>query len=155
VVDGTHNHEPSTGPEQHANYRKLSDTERSQIADLTRAGVAPKFIVRYLQQRNPDTKVASKEVYNAKIKGRKERLQENTPIEALILELTADDGNWALKYGTDDGGHVNLLFYAHHTSIDLIQSYPDVILIDATYKVNIYNMPMIHFLGIVDSCHKF
>ncbi|MGA9509007.1 MAG: hypothetical protein WBV55_10340 [Candidatus Sulfotelmatobacter sp.] len=155
VVDGSHNHESSTGPEQHSKYRKPTETEHSQIADLTRAGVAPKFIVRYLQQRNPDTKVASKEVYNAKVKNRKERLQENTPIEALILELTADDENWALKYGTDDGGHVNLLFYAHHTSIELIQSYPDVILIDATYKVNIYNMPMIHFLGIAATGQTF
>jgi MULE transposase domain len=49
-----------------------------------------------------------------------------------------------LKYGTDDDGHSNL-FYAHHTSIE---SYPDVILIDATYRVNIYNMPMIHSLGV-------
>jgi hypothetical protein len=47
-----------------------------------------------------------------------QRLQENTQIEALILELMADDNLQELG-GTDDDGHVNLLFYAHHTSIDL------------------------------------
>ena len=52
-----------------------------------------------------------------------------------------------VTYSTGSDGHVNF-FFANALSIDLIQSYPDVILIDATYRTNRYNMPLLHFLGV-------
>ena len=52
-----------------------------------------------------------------------------------------------VTYSTGSDGHVNF-FFANALSIDLIQSYPDVILIDATYRTNRFNMPLLHLPSV-------
>jgi hypothetical protein len=37
----------------------------------------------------------------------KQRLQEYTPIEALVNEIAQDEEHWGCRYSTDSGGHVN------------------------------------------------
>ncbi|KAI9922826.1 hypothetical protein PsorP6_001310 [Peronosclerospora sorghi] len=86
-----------------------------------------------------------RDVYNEVARIRKESLGSLSPIEALIIELK--DDTWASHYTTDDEGHVNFLSFAPHEAIDLAQSFPDVLFIDATYRTNRYNMPFIHFLA--------
>ena len=78
---------------------------------------------------------------------RKERLGDLTPIEALVMELTNDE-HWALQYSTDDEGHVDFIFLAPSEAIDIARSSPEIILIDATYRTNRYNMPLIHFMVV-------
>ena len=58
-----------------------------------------------------------------------QRLQENTQIEALILELMADDKNWAepMMAATLTSSSTPIIRQS------TLQSYPDVILLDATY----------------------
>jgi hypothetical protein len=46
-------------------------------------------------------------------------------------------------------GHVNFLFFAHDEAIDLARENPDVILIDATYRTNRYNIPLLPFTSMV------
>jgi hypothetical protein len=148
VFDGSHNHRAADGPEQHAQYRRPTEEQTKQIGELAKAGVAPRFIVNYLHQQNSDSYIASRDVYNTKAKLKKQRLQEYTPIEALVNEIAQDEERWCCRYSTGSDGHVNFFFFANALSIDLIQSYPDVILIDATYRTNRYNMPLLHFLGV-------
>jgi zinc finger SWIM domain-containing protein 3 len=47
------------------------------------------------------------------------------------------------------------LFFAHFNGIALANNYPEVLLIDATYKTNIYNMPLLHFAGITPTSKTF
>lgn len=147
IYHPTHNHEPSSNPSEHSQYRQPTAEEKTTIQSLHESGVAPRFIVSTLLERNLDTAVTTREVYNEIAKARKERLNGLTPIEALIMELTNDD-TWALDYSTDHEGHVNFLFFAPFDAIDFAQQSPDVIFIDATYRTNRYNMPLIHFLAI-------
>jgi len=147
IHNPTHNHEPSSNLSEHSQYRRPTVEEKTAIQSLHASGVAPRFIVSTLLERNPDTAVTTREVYNEIAKARKERLNGLTPIEALIMELTNDD-SWALNYSTDLEGHVDFLFFAPFDAIDFAQQSPDVIFIDATYRTNRYNMPLIHFLAI-------
>jgi FAR1 DNA-binding domain len=78
VFEASHNHRAADGPEQHAQYRRPTDEETKQIGELAKAGVAPRHIVNYLHQQNPGTNIASYDVYNAKAKLKKQRLQEHT-----------------------------------------------------------------------------
>ena len=145
--DLTHNHRLSDTPAQHTTYRKPTETEKQHIQDLTRAGVAPKLIANYLHQQNLETHVACREVYNARAAIRKAQLQGLTPIEALIQDFQAKSQEWSVSYTTDPDGYVNF-FFARTRSIQLAQAYPEVILIDATYHTNRYNMPLLHFVEI-------
>jgi MULE transposase domain/FAR1 DNA-binding domain len=148
IFEENHNHPLSKTPSQHAVYRKPNEEETKKIRELAVAGVPPKKIVDLLLKDNPETLVAARDVYNTKTQLRKDQLQGLTPIEALIRDFQFDTENWASRYTTDDNGHVNFLFFANARSIELIQAYPDVILTDATYKSNRYEMPLIHFLGV-------
>jgi len=56
--------------------------------------------------------------------------------------------DWAFHYTTDEDGHVNFFFFAPNDAIELARQSPDVIFIDATYRTNRYNMPLIHFMAV-------
>ena len=80
-------------------------------------------------------------------RAKKERLGELTSIEVLIKERQESE-DWTSRYRTNSTGHVNFLFFAPHAAIDLARQNPDVIFIDATYRTNRYNMPLIHFMAV-------
>lgn len=147
IQESTHNHSASEDLRQHPLYRRPTEDERQRIDQLTIAGVPPRMIVSALQAENSYTLVGSKEVYNRKVKQRQDRLEGLTPIEKLVRELE-DDLAWAANYTTGDDGHINYLFFAYQPAITLTQSAPEILLIDATYRTNRYNMPLLHFMGV-------
>jgi len=145
---GTHNHEASDHPSEHPCHRRMTAQEVETVKELTRSNAAPRTIVSKLHQEDHQTLVTRQDVYNAQAKLRREGVGEYTPIETLVKELE-DSDEWALYYSTaENTGHVNQFFFAYAPAIDLAQSYPDVILADATYRTNRYNMPLLHFIGV-------
>lgn len=142
-----HNHPASEDTRQHPQYRQPTNQELDKIKSLTQAGVAPRFILNTLLEADPDTLITTQEIHNYKAKIRKERLSGKTPIEVLVEELLEDE-SWALRYHTEQNGVVNFLFFAPDEMIDIVQASPSVILIDATYRTNKYNLPAIHFQAV-------
>jgi hypothetical protein len=53
------------------------------------------------------------------------------------------------------GGHLNALFFATQNSIELCRSYPDVLIMDCTYRTNRYNMPLLHIAAPSATHHYF
>lgn len=148
VVDSTHNHSLSETPSQHTRYRKPTEEQKQLIGELSAAGVPPRMVVSSLQAKSSgNTLITPAEIYNQKKKLRKERFSTLTPIEVLVKEFEEDD-TWAANYTTDPERHVNYLFFAYKPAIDLAQRFHDVLLIDATYRTNRYNMPLLHFMGV-------
>jgi MULE transposase domain len=45
-------------------------------------------------------------------------------------------------------GRLQSLFFASQNQVELMRFYPDLVLIDATYKSNRYKMPLVHFGGV-------
>ena len=81
----------------------------------------------------------------------KEELNRRIPTEAL-LDLLMSSGDWATSWAKDpDTNRLNRLLFCHHKGIKLTQNRPEVLLIDATYKTNQYNMPLLHFAGVYPS----
>ena len=156
ITDGTfklevyhphHNHPPSEDHQQHAQYRRPTKREMASIQALSASGVAPRYILDNLLEADPDTCVTIRDILNFKAKLRDERLAGDTPIECLIRELVADE-DWAFRYSTMDDGHVNFIFFTLNEMINIAQASPDVILINATYRTNKYNLPGIHFMAV-------
>ena len=52
----------------------------------------------------------------------------------------------------DTKKRVRDLFFVHPDSFQLLKQNPGVIQIDATYKVNKFNMPLLHVVG--ETCRK-
>ena len=63
-----------------------------------------------------------------------------------------NSGDWATSWAKDpDTNQLNRLLFCNHKGIELAQSCPEVLLIDATYKINQFNMPLLHFAGVYPS----
>jgi hypothetical protein len=145
VVEASHNHNASH-PSAFSQFRQPNKEEQALIRSLHASGSAPRYILTALLERDPNCLISLRDIYNEAARVKRERLGPLSPIEALVTELEEDE--WASFYSTDNVGHVNILFFALHESIELAQAHPDVIFIDATYRTNRYNMPAIHFMAV-------
>ncbi len=141
-----HNHEPSVDQTAHPSLRRLTVEENETLADLTRARVEPRYIRTMLNDNGQGQALVMKDIYNARERIRNAALGGRTPIQALVEQLREDDFVWDVK--TDDHGHVTHLFFAHRESLALYHSYPEVLLIDCTYKTNRYHLPLCNIVGI-------
>ena len=52
-------------------------------------------------------------------------------------------------------GRLENLFFIHPTSFKLWRAFPYVIQIDATYKTNMYNMPLVEIVGVTPTNRTF
>ena len=146
VVDSTHNHravEPSALPQ----YRKPTESQKASIHSLHSSGVAPRYILAQILQRDSSSLITLRDIYNEIFRARKERLGDLTPIEALVAELDIDK-DWAMHYITDDEGYIDFVFLAPSEAIDIARASLEIIFIDATYRTNRYNMLLIHFMAV-------
>jgi hypothetical protein len=55
--------------------------------------------------------------------------------------------NYNYKYELDAEGQVQILLFTHPESLDLLQWFPEVLLLDCTYKTNWFKMPLLDILG--------
>ena len=51
---------------------------------------------------------------------------------------------------TDERGQITHLFFANSGSLDLLKAFPDVLLMDCTYKTNLYGMPLLVICGVTN-----
>ena len=147
IYSSIYNHPPSDDQGQHTQYRRPTPREEATIKSLSRAGVAPRFILNNLLEKDPNTLLTSQDILNLKKKVKKEQLAGRTPIKALIYELTTDE-NWVVRYETKPIGRINFLFFVLDDAILLAQGSLEVLLINATYRTNKYNLPYIHFMTV-------
>lgn len=145
-----HNHEPSTSMSAHPVHRQLSNADRSTINNLANAGVAPKEIRSYLRQ-NTESHATQQDIYNCIAQGKRDQKKGQSTIQALANELEAE-GFWS-RIRFDEDGRVTAVLFAHPESLTYLKSYPDILILDCTYKTNKYRMPLLDIVG-VDACQR-
>jgi hypothetical protein len=153
VKVANHNHEASENMAGHSKYVRLSDAQRESISTMSQALVDPRQIISALRQENPDQVIRTQTVYNARSKSRNEFLGGRQPVEALISIL--EEGNYAYKLEQDASRITRRLFFAHPEGLRLFKRYYHVLVIDCTYKTNVYGMPLCNILGMTASNQTF
>ncbi|CAA9967176.1 MULE transposase domain protein [Pyrenophora teres f. maculata] len=96
------------------------------------------------------------DIANELAKYRRAELGGRTRIQALIEFLedysTDSSGNKGTKFyqvvTKDEYNNANIVFFSHPLAFNIIKCNLDVVQIDATYKTNKFNMPLVHFVGI-------
>ncbi|KAJ2975527.1 hypothetical protein NQ176_g5473 [Zarea fungicola] len=145
-----HNHEPSTQASAHPVHRRVSSADMSTIHNLANAGVAPKEIRSYLRTHSK-TLATQQDVYNCIARGKRDLAKGQSNIHALANELDAE-GFWN-RMQLDENGRVTAVLFAHPQSLAYLKSYPDLLVLDCTYKTNKYKMPLLDIVG-VDACQR-
>ena len=138
-----HNHEPSQHPSAHPVHRQLSGGT-SQLATLSNAGLAPKEIQTLVRQSG--SLATRQDIYNRIAEVRRDAHEGQSPIQALANQLDKE-GFWSRIQFAPDGRVIAVLF-AHPDSLAYLQAYPELLLLDCTYKTNKYSMPLLDMIGV-------
>ena len=145
-----HNHEPSISPLAHPAHRQLSRLEEATVKQLANAGIAPKGIRSFLRM-NTDTLATQQDIYNCIAQGKRDLARGQSNMHALADQLKSE-GFWS-RIRLDESGRVVAVLFAHPRSLGYLKSYPEVLILDCTYKTNKYKMPLLDIVG-VDACQR-
>lgn len=137
------NHEPSRHPSAHPIHRQLS-RGTTQLASFSNAGIAPKEIQTLIRQSG--SLATRQDVYNRIAYVRRDLCEGQSPIHALTNQLDKE-GFWSRIQLAPDG-HVTAVLFAHPDSLTYLQAYPELLLLDCTYKTNKYGMPLLDMIGV-------
>jgi hypothetical protein len=75
----------------------------------------------------------------------------------LINRLKAKKakGKIHFEWQYDSDGHIAMLFITDARSVEYLNKYPNVLLLDCTYKTNKFDMPLLNILGIDHHSNSF
>ena len=149
-----HNHEPSMYMEGHPFAMRLSDKESRLVQDLTELNVKPLDILATLKEQNENNVSSLTTIYNFRHKFRISQREGRSPIQNVmhILHNKGYDFEYRLNQSTNE---LEELFFMHPTSLKMWQAFPHVVLMDATYKTNKYNLPFLEIVGVTSTNKTF
>jgi len=150
TTEAQHNHPPSAVPSVHPSLRRFSAADLERIDALRRAGEQPTQIYRILKEGAVPKHFTLQDVRNAVKKMRQHYLDGRSPTRAFLDELIA--ANVPCTPHFDGLGRLTHLFISYPATAELLDRFGDVLLVDATYKTNIYDMPVLEVVGIT-ACH--
>ena len=148
VIHGSHNHLASLAPSAHPQLRRLALTPavKKTIVSASAAAVAPRQIMTMIRQGHGETPLQPRDIYNVIDREKAAAFRGKSRLESLANDLTED--NWWWRMDTNDKGQVSHFFFATPTSVELLRDYPEVILMDCTYKTNRFGMPLLVVVGM-------
>ena len=148
INDDTHNH----GGGGEATFSVLRDYKKTPevLADIRahrNKHVEPRKILALIEEKygsgdvnKPSFKAA--DVWNEIGKMKAEKLGNKTPIQALNVHLQNSSNHWCRVELDPTTTEVLYLFWINKSSMTMLKSNGEVIILDATYKTNRYSMPL-------------
>ncbi|KAL4558334.1 hypothetical protein LXL04_036532 [Taraxacum kok-saghyz] len=149
-----HNHEPSLYMEGHAYAMRLTDKESRLVKDLTDLNVKPRDILPTLKEQNQNNVSSLRTIYNFVQKLGRSRREERSPIQNVMHVLQTKGYNFEYRLNNTTN-ELEELFFIHPTSFKMWQAFPYVVLMDATYKTNKYNLPFLEIVGVTSTNKTF
>ena len=148
VGDGAHNHPSSTSPAAHPVYRHMTDEQQERVREMQTRGCPPREILRALRQADRTTNVLLEDVRNTVKRQRRDELDGRSPTQALLERLRAANIPAQEKLAPD--GALTHLYVGAPVGPagNLLARFHKVLLMDCTYKTNMYNMPMLEIVGV-------
>lgn len=145
-----HIREPTTDNSAHKSHRLMSVSERQDIANHAKVGTRPRNMLAALKEKNSLSKVILRDVYNEIAKSKREGLKGLNVAEALQEELqkTGNGQDYFWRMSCNHEGQIENLFIAKATMIKAFRDHSDILILDCTYKTNIYRMPLLNIVGV-------
>jgi hypothetical protein len=147
IIKGSHNHLASLDPSAHPQYRRLALTPEVKqiIVSASAAAVSLRQILTLIRQTFGKTPLQPRDIYNTIDKQRMDSLNGRSRLDSLTHDLA--EANWWWRIETNSKGEISHFFFATPTSIQLLRDYPEVLLMDCTYKTNRFGMPLLVIVG--------
>ncbi|KAL9570112.1 hypothetical protein ACKAV7_005620 [Fusarium commune] len=115
------------------------------VKKLTLAGVEQRQIKTYLLQ-NTDALFIDSDLANCISRAKQDLANGQSHMVALLQHLDSQ-GFWSRHLIREDSRLQSVIF-AHPGSVQFARSYPEVLIVDCTYKTNKYKMPLLDMVGV-------
>ena len=66
-------------------------------------------------------------------------------MEVLVSKM--ETGLYTFNYKSDAEGRVTHISFTHLHSVEMLNQYPEVLLLDCTYKTNYFKMPLLNIVN--------
>lgn len=149
-----HNHDFALHLEGKAYARRLSETQAQLVEDLSANNVKPRDILSTIKQQYPDNVSTSKTIYNQCQKIRLKKNEGRTSIQVLMSFLQ-EEGYVFYDRANDSTNELEDLFFAHPRSLEIWRAFPHMLLMDATYQTNMFDMPLLEIVGVTSTNKTF
>ena len=154
VVNGMHNHSLANYLEGHAYAERLTKEEEEFVVEMSLNNVRPKNLLQQLHAKFPGNASTIKTIYNARLKNRVADRAGRTQMQYLLMKLE-EHNYYYMHRRCESTGEVRELFFAHPTSIELLRAFPQVLLMDCTYKITKYKYPLMEIVGVTSTGMTF
>ncbi|PPR97767.1 hypothetical protein GOBAR_AA22903 [Gossypium barbadense] len=128
MICDQHNHPPAQHMEGHAYARRLKENEKKLLGDLTSKNVTPRDVLSTLKEQDENNISTLKTIYNARKKLHSSQNVDKTPIQFSVNNISNELEN---------------LFFIHPRSLDIWRTFLHVLIVDATYKTNKYDLSFV------------
>jgi mRNA deadenylase 3'-5' endonuclease subunit Ccr4 len=131
-----HNHSASEDASSHTVNQKLTASLYNQMKNLGNTGLKPSAILEALKKTNPGKTILATmtTIYSARKKAQQQMLQGISPV--MHLKQTLANSDFTTNSKVNDKGKLKGLFFCHSRSVELLDSYHHILLLDCTYKKN-------------------
>ncbi|XP_023739046.1 uncharacterized protein LOC111887096 [Lactuca sativa] len=140
--------------EGHPFAMRFSDKEARLVQDFTELDVKPRNILPTLKAQNQNNVSSLKAIYNFVQKLGRSLREGRTPMQNVMHILQTKGYNLQYRVNTITNELEDLIFI-HPTSLKMWQAFPYVVLMDATYKTNKYNLHFLEIVGVTSTNKTF
>jgi len=118
--------------------------------DMKNILAAPRNILTDSKEKNKDSVTIIKQVYNARTRWRKGQRMDKTEMQYLISKLEKHKYVYFTRENSEETT-LEDIFFAHLESIDMLNTFPTILVMDSTYKTNTYRMPLFEIVGVTST----
>ncbi|KAI5672896.1 hypothetical protein M9H77_13260 [Catharanthus roseus] len=114
---------------------RLTEEQLQQTKQFRKSNVPPCNILRFFREQNVGCAVSAQKIYNFVAKIKKNRMKGRNTVEEVLC-LSAERGYTVFYRNREESNIFSDIVIAHPTSIAMIRTWPYVLIMDTTYKMN-------------------
>ena len=143
LKNSEHSHPLATNKLIYHEYRNNDPEQRAEIIEMTENMLTPAQILRQTTDKDGEQNKLPRDIY----KIREEVAQTTKQSEARNLHDYLKSHGYMLRYSkTEDV--IDKVFVTHKKSIERARKFPEVVVLDATYKTVTNKMPLVNIVDI-------
>ncbi|KAI3887876.1 hypothetical protein MKX03_005577 [Papaver bracteatum] len=144
VQNGRHSHDTPESLVGHSSSR-LTEEQYEKVIKLRSSGMRPVNILVVLQDEYPGIATHMRVIYNAIHKSKRVASEGRTTVQKF-MHLCEENKYFARKR-TANKGEITELFFANPMFINLANTFHNFVILDNTYKTNMYDMPLLNVVS--------
>jgi len=107
-------------------------------------------ILTNFKGKNKESVTTIKKVYNVWTRWSKGQIGDKTKMQYLISKLEEHKYVYLTRANSEETTLEDIIF-AHLESINMLNTFPTVLVMDSTYKINTYWIPLFEIVGVTST----